>query len=148
MKLTRIQCLIAGCALILLVYMLGRLNYTIGSKKVTGKFVFYISEDLGRGEQSVPIIEYLTADSICQFRGDPESVYQPGEEVPVLLRRGDSEQPMLYSISAFWLQPLVFYILPLALWTAFVLSYISKYETVITVSNFPYFKKVRTKDLK
>jgi hypothetical protein len=127
-----------------LVYFAGRVRHIIGAEKITAHFAFYIEED----NAAIPIIEYVSNDSICQFRGREGTAYEPNEELKVLLINKDSEQPMLYTVVDFWLHPLVYFLLPLAFWAAFSLSFISKNDVVLIMRHKPYIDKVRARSLK
>lgn len=140
-KLSKIQCLFFGLALILLGYSINRLRHIIGSEKVTGKFVFYIDETVNQENMSFPIIEYVMPDSVYQFRAKENTHYEPGETVSVLLENKDPDHPLLYTVGSFWLFPLVYLILPVLLWVSFILSYINKNEIVKISFKNPFFRK-------
>jgi hypothetical protein len=143
-KLSRTSCFTAGILLIAFVWFAERMRFVAGSSKVSGKFVFYIEEVVDNEKIYFPIIEYehkskyTQKDTVYEFRAKENTMYEKGEEVPVLLRDGDPEWPMLYTVGGFWLPPLAYYILPLMLWSAFCFSYIGKKEKVL-IGFRPFF---------
>lgn len=141
-KLSRIQCFVIGLGIISLFYFLNRTKHIFNGEKVQGTFVFYITEnDSLEGQLTYPIIEYRIKDSIYRFRGREGTSYKLNESLPVLLEDHDPDRPLLYTIGAFWLYPLFYWILPVLLWTAFSLSYIGKNEKLVLNFRYPFFKK-------
>jgi hypothetical protein len=145
MKVSRNKLLIFGLAVIALVYFCGRARYLVGSKKVDAVFAFYITEPKGNETVVYPILEYTSHDSICQFRGREGTSYSEKQQVPVLLINKDSENPMLYTFTDFWLYPIVYSLLPVMLWSAFCLSFLAKNEYLFISSTAPYFRRERKK---
>jgi hypothetical protein len=125
---------------------LNRAKYLVGSEKITGTFVFYVEEDSPEGKLIYPIIEYTVKDSVFRFKAAEGTSYKLKEKVPVLLENGDPNQPLLFTISSFWLYPLFYWILPFIIWAAFSLSYITRREVVIIDFKYPFFRKGK-KDL-
>lgn len=126
MKLSKQQFLLSGFALIFIFYLLNRSKFIIGSEKVTGTFVYYVETiDSAEGKLFYPVIEYNFKDSVYHFKGRENSEYQLREAIPVLLINKDPDQPLLFTLESFWLYPLFYIILPVTLWAAFALSYVS-----------------------
>jgi len=141
LKLTKFQCFFFGLGIIALFYFVNRTKYIIGSEKITGTFAFYVEDETPEGKVFYPIIEYAIKDSIFRFKGAEGTSYELKEKVPVLLQKKDPDQPLLYTIGSFWLYPLYYWILPLIVWAAFSLSYISKNEVVLMSLKYPFFRK-------
>lgn len=133
--------MLLGLGVIFLVYSIDRFRHIFGSEKVKGEFVFYVDEMVNGEKLSFPIIQYVVRDSAYQFKAKENTFYEPGQEVPVLLAKGDPDQPLLYTPGSFWFFPLLYFILPVLLWSSFSLSYIGSNEVVIISFSFPFFKK-------
>ncbi len=144
LKLSKLQCFFFGLFLIGLIYGAERCRHIIGSEIVTGKFAFYIDEEINTMEQvKYPIIEYIIKDSAYQFRGKENTVYTEGETVPVLLRGKNPDNPLLFDLNSFWLFPLFYFLLPLLIWVAFAMSYIDKNDIVEIGFKPPFFRKIK-----
>lgn len=141
LRLTKMQCFFLGVGIIAMFCFLNRMRYIIGSEKITGTFVFYVEEETPEGKLFYPIIEYTKKDSVFRFKAAEGTAYKVKEKVPVLLRNGDPNLPLLYTFGAFWLYPLFYWILPLLIWSAFSLSYINKNEVVLINLKYPFFRK-------
>jgi len=146
LRLTKIQCFLFGLGIIALFYFINRAKHIIGSEKITGNFAFYVEEDTPEGKLVYPIIEYRIKDSIYRFKGEEATAYKVNQKVPVLLQGKDHDRPMLYTIGAFWLYPLFYWILPLIIWAAFSLSYVRKNERVLINLKYPFFRKQKEQE--
>ncbi|MFL5765361.1 MAG: hypothetical protein ACJ77K_15560 [Bacteroidia bacterium] len=133
----------------LVIYSAERLRFVIGSEKITATFAMNVNAEKNNEQIIYPIVEYTRksryngADTVYQFAGTADTKYDEGETVPVLLIGKDPNFPMLYSFGSFWLFPLVYYILPLLLWSAFCFSFIGKKETVLVSFRPPFFSKMK-----
>ncbi len=143
MTLSKIQALLLGVGLIVLIYSAERSSHIIGADIVHGEFVFYIDEVVDAEQVSFPIIEYAVRDSIYQFRAKRDTHYKVGQTVPVLLENRNPDTPLLFTLGSFWLYPILFYILPLLIWISFITSYIGKNEYVAIRFDFPFFRKYK-----
>jgi hypothetical protein len=143
MDFSRTKFLITGFILIFGVYTANRFSHIIGSDKIEGTYVFDIEEERPEGKVVVPIIEYQIKDSVYQFRAQEGTSYETGQKVNILLQGKDHDQPLLYTVGSFWIFPLVYFILPIILWTAFALSYLGKNEGLQISFRKPFFKKVK-----
>lgn len=143
LKLSKIQAILIGLGVILLIYSIDRVRHIIGSETLTGKFVFDIDETVNGELVSFPIIEYHVKDSIYQFRAKRDTHYKPGQPVPVLLENKDPDTPLLFTIGSYWMYPLLYYILPVLLWVSFITSYVGKNEIIEIRIRSPFFKKVK-----
>jgi hypothetical protein len=144
-KLGRIQVLLAGIVLIALACFANRLSHLVGTEKLPGHFVFYVEEDSPEGKNVFPIIEYRIKDSVYQFRAREGSSYVPGEEVGVLIKNGDHDNPVLYTPGSFWAYPLFYFLLPVVIWIAFSISYVTRNEHVEVKFGPPFFAKKRSR---
>lgn len=140
-RLNKIQCFLFGLGVILLFYILNRVNHIIGSEKVNGTMVFYIEEDGQEGKLFYPIIEYEYNDSIFRFRAREGASYELKQNIPVLLEEKDPDKPLVFTIGSFWLYPMFYIIFPIALWAAFSLSYVNKNEFVEINLRYPFIIK-------
>lgn len=140
-KLKRTPFFLIGFAMIFCIYFLCRIIPVMSGEQTTAEFVFYVEEDTHDGKLIFPIFEYPVKDTVFQFKGREETTYELGEKVPVLLLKGDFNQPVLYTFGSYWAFPLVFLILPVAIWTAFSLSWLSKRERVEIQLKKPFFRK-------
>lgn len=148
LRINRIQCFLLGLGVIFLFYLLNRTNQIIGSEKVKGTMVFYVeANDSIEGKVFYPVVEFEYKDSIYRFKGKEGASFEIKEEVPVLLRNKNPETPLVFTIVWFWLYPLFYVILPLALWTAFALSYVNKNETVEINLKYPFFRKQKNTNI-
>jgi hypothetical protein len=148
MKFSRTSFLLTGFIIILIVYAGTRISHIIGSDKIQGTYVFDIEEERPEGKVIFPIIEYRIKDSVYQFRAQEGTTYEEGQKVDVLLEGKDHDQPLLYTFGSFWLFPIVYFILPFLLWTAFALSYLGKNEMLQIGKKGAFIKKLRRSDLK
>jgi hypothetical protein len=146
-RLNRIQCFLFGIAIILLFYFLNRSKIIIGSEKAVGTFIFYVEDnDSTEGKLFYPVIEFRYRDSVFRFNGREGSSFDLNQKVPVLLEHGNPEKPILFTIESFWLYPLFYWILPVLVWAAFSLSYVTKNELVEVRIKYPFFKKKKRTD--
>ena len=143
LKLSKIQALLLGLGLILLIYFGERASHIIGADIIRGEFVFYIDEVVDAEKVSFPIIEYAAKDSVYQFRAKRDTHYEVGQTVSVLLENKNPDTPLLFTAGSFWLYPLLFYVLPLLIWISFITSYIAKNEIVEIRIRTPYFRKTK-----
>lgn len=141
-RLNKIQCFLLGVGIIFLFYFLNRVNLIIGGEKVKGTFVFYVEDnDTTEGKLVYPVIEFQYRNSVYKFKGREGSSFMLNQNLPVLLKHKDPDKPLLFTVGAFWLYPLFYLILPVLLWSAFSLSYITKNEVVKIKMKYPFFSK-------
>jgi hypothetical protein len=144
-RLNKTQCFIAGFGILFLFYFLNRAKFIIGSEKVAGTFVFYVEDnDTTEGKQFYPIIEFKYKDSVYRFKGREGSSYKLNQKLPVLLKNKNPDKPMLFTLESFWLYPLFYMILPVIIWSAFSLSYVTKNETLEINLKYPFFRKKKS----
>lgn len=141
MKFTKMQFFFVGLLLLGSVYLLGRCYFVLTSEKVNGRFVYYVAQESTEGKLIYPVIIYSIKDSTYQFMDREGSSYELNDELSLLVRNNNPDDTMLYTLSSFWLYPLFYLILPLLLWSAFVLSFIGKQDRVILQFRFPFFAK-------
>jgi hypothetical protein len=140
--LNKIQCFLFGIAIIFLFYFLNRAKIIVASEKVAGTFVFYVEDnDTTEGKLYYPIIEFTYRDSSYRFKGREGSFYELNQKIPVLLKNNDPDKPVIFTLESFWLYPLFYILLPIIIWAAFSLSYVTKREIVEIDLKYPFFRK-------
>jgi hypothetical protein len=140
--LNKVQCFLSGVAIIFIFYFLNRAKIITGAEKVKGTFVFYVEDnDTAEGKLFYPVIEFKYKEKVYRFKGREGTSYELNQEIPVLLEHKDPDKPLVFTTGSFWLYPLFYLILPLIIWSAFSLSYVTKNEVVEINIRYPFFRK-------
>ncbi len=142
-KLNRIQTFFIGIVIIFLFYIVNRGNKIIGAEQINGELLYYVSLDATAEKQLeiYPVIGFEYDKKAYTFYGREGAGYEKNKIIPLLIKNKNTKEPIICTLETFWLYPLFYCLLPLAVWAAFSLSYIDKKEELLVNLKYPFLKK-------
>lgn len=109
--------------------LLDRFEYILSSSTTSGR-VIEINKWTTRGKYggtySAPIIKFSTDKYIITFQGVANMKAYLGEKVTVLYDDSNPIKASVYNFVGFWLTPLIFFLIPIMVITAFVFSFFKR----------------------
>ena len=135
LKLSRKKLLWIGTVVISFYYLLNKFDFIFNSVSTRGSVVF----ENGTG-RNYSTIQFESGKQFYYFSGEQNVHYTIGEKLPVIYLKTDPVNAYVYSFLGFWYRGLVFCLVPLMLWYAYVLGFYSE-EDSIFLSFFSKNKK-------
>ena len=118
MKLNRTQLLWIGIGIISFYYLLNKIEFIAAANYTHGKVISsYYS-----GKYSHSVIQFQINNERINFEGERNVMYELEEKVAVIFLPEDPVKAYVWSFLGFWYRGLLYCIVPLVFWCAFVLS--------------------------
>jgi hypothetical protein len=127
LKLTPKNTLWIGIGIILFYYFLTKFNFIQGSSQTIGT----VAPQLIPGSVLPATIEFKTVTGSYSFYGAPNVKYEDLQALTVIYKTDNPSKAYVYSFLGFWHEGLLLCLIPLALWSAFMLSFFSNEHSFI-----------------
>ncbi len=114
LKLTKSKILWIGFAIIGLYYFLNKIDFMIHASFTAGKAVRYTTIQF---EENLKLYEFTAVKNVH---------YLIGEKVPVIFLSAHPETAYVYSFFGFWYYGILYSIIPILVWAAFVLAFVDE----------------------
>lgn len=118
MKLSRNQLLVIGIGIISFYYLLNKFEFIFAAERTLGK----VTGQINSGATSVSKIEFIYNSVAYSFQGEPNVEYKFDESVPVIFLPKNPTDAYISSFLGFWYNGLLYSLVPLVFWCAFILS--------------------------
>ncbi|MBL0048378.1 MAG: hypothetical protein IPP32_09830 [Bacteroidetes bacterium] len=114
LKLTKSKILWIGFGIIGLYYFLNKIDFMIHASFTDGKAVRYTTIQF---EENLKLYEFTAVKNVH---------YLIGEKVPVIFLSAHPETAYVYSFFGFWYYGILYSIIPILVWAAFVLAFVDE----------------------
>ncbi len=114
LKLTKSKILWIGFGIIGLYYFLNKIDFMIHASFTDGKAVCYTTIQF---EENLKLYEFTAVKNVH---------YLIGEKVPVIFLSAHPETAYVYSFFGFWYYGILYSIIPILVWAAFVLAFVDE----------------------
>lgn len=118
---------VSGLLLIAASYLAVKLPFILTAQKTTGVVYKNYIHGINKsdfGSTMSASIRFETADSIYTFLGPEGQPMQEGEVIPVMYNVNNPHEAYLNTFAGYWLNDLIWCLLPSIFWLAFSLSFI------------------------
>ncbi len=118
---------VSGFLLIAAVFLAVKLPFTFTAHKTTGVVYKNYIHGINKsdfGSTMSASIRFETADSIYTFLGPEGQPMREGESIPVMYDANNPHEAYLNTFAGYWLNDLLWCLLPSIFWLAFSLSFI------------------------
>jgi len=146
-KITRKKLVIISISVILLFYLINRLNIIINSDFVDAQVVgekIQCNQDSTRCETITVYIGFTYDNSYYICESEKSEIYPIGEELTVIIKNKDPHNASSFRFAGFWLNSLLYTLLPIMIISALILAFIKK-DAVFIISLGKTNKKHTTK---
>ena len=126
LKLSRKKLLWIGTALISFYYLLNKFDFIFHSSAAQGVVVAFENNT----RMSYSTIQFESGKHFYFFSGEKNVEYNSGEILPVIYLKADPSNAYVFSFLGFWYKGLIFCLVPLMLWYAYVLSFYTEEDTI------------------
>lgn len=134
--LTRKKFLLIAYTIFVLYFLAFKLKFIVGSSFTNGKIVGFTS-----GYKVLnPTVEFTANGSTYKFCGEASFDDYIDKDVRVVYKNEDPYHAKIFSFFGFWWSGIIIGLIPLTLYSAIVLSFVAKGESV-KVDLGKYFKK-------
>jgi len=134
--LTRKKFLFIAFSLFVIYFLAFKLKFIVGSSFTEGKIITFKS-----GFRVLnPVVEFSANNNVFRFTGEASFDDYTDKVVKVVYKNDDPSNARIFSFFGFWWSGIILGLVPLALYSAIVLSFVAKGESV-KVDLGKYFKK-------
>jgi hypothetical protein len=116
-----------GIAVLLFYYGLNKLNFILDSK-ITSGLVSYPALGVNSNEASIVFKEQGNSYT---FYAPPNVNFKPNEEVKVIFNAANPKLAYVFSFLGFWYEGLLYCLIPLCFWCAFILGFFSHSDSFL-----------------
>ena len=148
-KITRKKLVIISISIILLFYLINRLNIIISSDFADAQVVgekIQCNQDSTRCETITVYIGFTYNNSYYICESEKSEIYPIGEELKVIIKNKDPHNASSFRFAGFWLNSLLYTLLPIMIIAALILTFINKNDVFLI--NFGKEKKTHITKLK
>lgn len=134
--LTRQKLFFNGVSILLVYLFISRVNFIMGSEVTTGVVTGKSSSaTVTRGIHTVtivtPRVTFYAGSEKYVFYGEQDMPVMINQEVPVIYKKSNPAKARVYSLTGFWLPPLIWGIIPLMLFSAAIFSFMDPADNLI-----------------
>lgn len=126
-KLPRRIILLLSLIIIIIFYLINRLNKIIKSDFAYGKIteieIVYLKNTKDILE-TIPHIEFEAAGHKFKIKGTPNTKYKLNDKIRVIYDSKNPQNAKIYSLLEFWILPFLYYLIPIMISSAIILSFI------------------------
>lgn len=134
--LTRKKFLFIAFSLFVIYFLAFKLKFIVGSSFTEGKIIYFKS-----GYRVLnPVVEFSTNNCVYQFIGEASFDDYTDKVVKVVYKNDAPSNARIFSFFGFWWSGIILGLVPLTLYSAIVLSFVAKGESV-KVDFGKYFNK-------
>lgn len=128
-KLKKYHLILILFTLVATFYVLNRLNVISHSDFAYGIVMDEKQWFNSNGKQitsTAPIIEFTYKNEVYTLMGVINSGHKPGKELKLIINKENLENVLVYDFTGFWLDALLYCLIPLMIVSAIILSFIDK----------------------
>ena len=134
--LSRKKFLLIAFSAFLIYFLAFKLKFLIGSSYADGKIIAFQA-----GYRALsPLVEFTADNKVYQFIGDAGLDDDVDKEVRVVYKTDNPQHAKIFSFFGFWWSGIIYGLVPLLLFSALILSFVAKGESVV-IEYRRYFKK-------
>lgn len=143
-KIRRTGIFFVGLAIIFSYFLFGRLQILFSSNKTSG---IIVSKDYGmviwdNSDKFHSCAKFENEYFGTLYTNNPDTDLKPGEKVTIVYNKKSPAIAYIYNLYAFWVRPMLYSIILLLPWAAFVWGYVNPNKVVEI--KFPFGKSTKS----